>query len=61
MAQPHRQTETLPSRKWANLHAALALSSCWYNFCRVHGTLRVTPAIEAGIEESAWTVSDLLR
>jgi hypothetical protein len=30
-----------------------------YNFCRVHSTLRVTPAIEAGISDHVWTIEEL--
>jgi hypothetical protein len=33
----------------------------WYNFCRVHQTLRVTPAMEAGITDRVWSLADLLR
>ena len=36
------------SRKLENLKAALSLHVAWYNFCRVHTTLRVTPAMAAG-------------
>jgi len=36
------------SKKLENLKAAIAIHFCWYNFCRVHQTLRVTPAMEAG-------------
>jgi len=32
----------------------------WYNFCRVHQTLRVTPAMEAGIADHVWSIRDLL-
>lgn len=39
---------------------AVALYFAWYNFKRVHQTLRVTPAMEAGIADRIWTVSDLL-
>ncbi len=39
------------SKKWENLHAALALHFAYYNFCRIHRSLRVTPAQEAGITE----------
>src|ERR1035437_4020411 len=31
----------------------------WYNFCRIHQTLRVTPAMEAGISYHAWTIEEL--
>jgi hypothetical protein len=30
-----------------------------YNFCRIHKTLRVTPAMEAGIADRAWTVEEI--
>ena len=48
------------SKKWENLWAALALYFAWYNFVRVHKTLRVTPAMEAGIADHVWTVRELL-
>ena len=49
------------SKKWENLKAAYALWFAFYNFCRVHKTLRVTPAMEAGITDHAWTISELLQ
>lgn len=43
-------------------HAAMvSLYFMHYNFVRVHQTLRVTPAMEAGIAAEVWTVEDLLR
>jgi hypothetical protein len=48
------------SKKLQNLQAAVTLYFAWYNFCRVHQTLRVTPAMEAGIADHVWTVSELL-
>ena len=39
---------------------ALALYVAWYNFCRIHSTLRVTPAMEAGIMEKVLPLSELL-
>ena len=48
------------SRKWENLWAALCLHFAYYNFCRIHQTLRVTPAMEAGIADRVWTLGDLL-
>jgi hypothetical protein len=47
------------SKKWENLKAAPALHFAWYNFCRVHSTLRVTLAIEPGFTDHIWSVSDL--
>ena len=49
------------SKKWENLWAALCLHFAHYNFCRIHKTLRVTPAIEAKITETVWTMAELLR
>jgi transposase-like protein/IS1 family transposase len=48
------------SKKWANHHAHLALHFAYYNFCRVHSTLRVTPAMEANITDHIWSLSELL-
>lgn len=49
------------SRKWENLKAALALYFAYYNFCRVHSTLRVTPAIESGLTDHVWSIGELLE
>jgi hypothetical protein len=49
------------SKKWENLKAALALHFAYYNFCRIHKTLRCTPAMVAGITGHIWTIEDLLR
>lgn len=48
------------SKKLANLQAAVALYMTWYNFCRVHQMLRVTPAMEAGLTDHVWAVEELL-
>ena len=48
------------SKKWDNLHAALSLYFAYYNFCRIHSTIRCTPAMEAGITQRVWTLRDLL-
>ena len=48
------------SKKWENLRAALALHFAYYNFCRIHKTLRCTPAMEAGITGHVWELKDLL-
>jgi len=48
------------SKKWDNLKAALALHFAHYNFCRVHGSLRITPAMAAGITERVWGIEDLI-
>ena len=49
------------SKKWENHWAMVALWFGFYNFCRVHKTLRMTPAMAAGITGSIWSVRDLLE
>src|SRR5260221_14733286 len=49
------------SKKWENNWAAVALWFTFYNFCRVHKSLRVTPAMEAGITDHVWSVGELLK
>jgi IS1 family transposase len=48
------------SKKLENHIAATALHFAHYNFVRRHQTLRVTPAMEAGISQTMWSVGDLL-
>ena len=48
------------SRKLENLKHAICLYMAWYNFCRVHSTLRVTPAMEAGLTNHVWNIAELL-
>jgi len=48
------------SKKLENHRAAVALHFAWYNFCQIHGSLKVTPAMEAGITDHVWSVSELL-
>jgi hypothetical protein len=40
--------------------AAVTLWFMYYNFCRVHQTLRVTPAMEAGIATHIWAIEELV-
>jgi transposase-like protein/IS1 family transposase len=47
------------SKKLENLKAAVAIFMAWYNFCRVHQTWRVTPAMEAGFTDHVWTIGEL--
>jgi hypothetical protein len=49
------------SKEWDNLKAALALHFAHYNFCRIHGSLRITPAMAAGITDRVWELEDLLN
>ena len=50
----------MDSKKIENHIAAIALHFMHYNFCRVHKTLRVTPAMEAGLAHHVWTVEELV-
>ena len=48
------------SKSLVHLQASVALFIAWYNFCRPHQTLRITPAMEAGLTDHIWTLSELL-
>ncbi|MGI0135047.1 MAG: IS1 family transposase [Candidatus Micrarchaeaceae archaeon] len=48
------------SKKLDNLKAQIALHFAHYNWCRVHRTLRVTPAMEAGLATHVWSPTELL-
>jgi hypothetical protein len=48
------------SKKIENHAAAVALHFMYYNFCRIHQTLRVTPAMEAGITTRVWSIADVV-
>jgi hypothetical protein len=49
------------SRKFENHWAATILSYCWYNFGRVHKSLRMTPAMAAGVSDHIWSVREMLE
>jgi IS1 family transposase len=49
------------SKKLENLKAACAIHFAWYNFCRIHQSLRITPAMASGISNSVWEIGDLLK
>jgi len=49
------------SKKWENLQAARAVYFAHYNFLRVHTTLRMTPAMQAGLTGHIWTWMELLN
>jgi hypothetical protein len=40
---------------------AIALHYMHYNFCRIHQTLRVTPAMEAGISDHVWSIEEVVK
>ncbi len=48
------------SKKFENHCHAAAIYFAYYNFCRVHQTLRVTPAMEAGLTDHVWTLAELV-
>jgi transposase InsO family protein len=48
------------SKSALHLQAAVALFIAYYNFCRPHQTLRVTPAMEAGLTEHVWSIDELV-
>ena len=47
------------SKKVENHRHVVSLFFLYYNFCRVHPTLRVTPAMEAGISDHVWSIEEL--
>jgi IS1 family transposase len=49
------------SKKLENFQAAVALHFAYYNFVKPHRTLRMTPAMAAGIERDFWTVENLIE
>jgi IS1 family transposase len=49
------------SKKVENLAHAIALHYMYYNFCRIHQTLRVSPAMEAGVTNKFWAVRDIVK
>lgn len=49
------------SKKLENHEHMLAIYFMYYNFCRVHQTLRVTPAMEAGLADHVWEVAELVK
>ncbi len=48
------------SKKVQNLEAAVALHYMHYNFARIHQTLRVTPAMQAGIADHVWSIEEIV-
>jgi len=49
------------SKKLENFEAAVALHFAYYNFVRAHGSLKMTPAMRAGVERTFWSVADLVE
>jgi hypothetical protein len=49
------------SKKLENHALSVALHYMHYNFCRIHKTLRVTPAMAAGVTDRLWLISDMVQ
>jgi hypothetical protein len=49
------------SKKVENHAAAIALHTMYYNFVRIHQTLKVTPAMAAGVTPKLWEMSDMVK
>lgn len=49
------------SKKVENLGHAVALHFMYYNFCRIHQSLRVTPAMRAKVTDHLWEIEDILK
>jgi len=49
------------SKKVENHEYVLAIYFLYYNFCRVHQTLRVTPSMEAGISNHVWSIQEVVE
>lgn len=49
------------SKKYENHCAAVALYVAHYNFCRVHETLRITPAMHLGVTDHVWAITELVH
>jgi len=47
------------SKKVENHAYQVALHFMYYNFCRIHATLRVTPAMEAGVSDHVWSIEEI--
>jgi hypothetical protein len=48
------------SKKVENHAYAVALHFMYYNFCRIHQTLRMTPAMAAGLTDRLWDIEDIV-
>lgn len=49
------------SKKIENHDAQFALFACWYNFVRIHSTLKTTPAVAAGLATEPWSLARLIE
>lgn len=58
--RPEKKLEILTALV-ANLKAAMALHFAYYNFCRIHGSLQITPALAAGVTDHVWGLEELMN
>jgi hypothetical protein len=49
------------SKKLENLEHAVTLHHMHYNFCRIHQSLRITPATEAGVSDHVWSLDEVIN
>jgi hypothetical protein len=49
------------SKKLANHAHTIALHYMFYNFARIHKTLRVTPAMQAGVSDHVWSLEEIAK
>ena len=49
------------SKKVENLEHAVSLHFMYYNFVRIHKSLKVTPAMAAGVTDKLWEIEDIVR
>jgi IS1 family transposase len=59
--RPFTRLTNVFSKKLENHAHMVALYALWYNFVRVHKTLRMSPAMAAGIETRLWSMDDVVR
>ncbi|HTW62870.1 MAG TPA: hypothetical protein VMD55_13770 [Terracidiphilus sp.] len=48
------------SKRWSNLETSYSLWFAFYNFCRIHKSLKGTPAMESGVADHVWELNELL-
>jgi transposase-like protein/IS1 family transposase len=48
------------SKKWENHESMMGLWFAWYNFVRVHSTIKTSPAVAQGLTDHVWTIEELL-
>lgn len=49
------------SKSKKHLEAMVSIFMAWYNLCRQHGSLRVSPCMEIGITDHIWTIEEILE